>query len=214
MNGESVAVTALREGIIALLESPAVQAINFVLGDVAVTGDSFYQVALRMRFWHHVRQPGETRDIPPRYPIKIAIRPHLNPSFLAAYNQHTNTLIFRNTNVLTTTDGRYTVIHECVHAASDALRLRHLAIWDESAAYLAEHVYQNNVNLISLPDASRPSVHIHRMALNIASSLSSSGNTAVDTAEAQQLFDEVLRVYRPVTGTTRTSRYGYDGIDF
>ncbi|AQG80536.1 hypothetical protein [Spirosoma montaniterrae] len=214
MNGETAAVTALREGIISLLESPAVQAISFQMGGVAVDGDSFQQVALRMRFWQHVRQPGETRDRPGRYPIRIRINPHLDSRVLGAYNQHTNTLVFRNANALTTTDGRYTVIHECVHAASDALRLRHLAFWDEAAAYLAEHVYQFNVNLISITDASRPSVHIHRLASNIASSISSTGNTTVESGDAQRLFDEVARVYRPVTGTTRTSRYDYDGIEF
>ena len=122
----------LKARVINVLRSPACLDIQFTIAGSTIMGYGYGYVA------DMIKQDG------------IRIRIGNTGAFTASYDHHgsTPTFVFGDPSIVSSPDGRATIVHEATHAVIDAVRKgRTIAFGDnEVAAYLAETIYRMNTN--------------------------------------------------------------------
>jgi hypothetical protein len=122
----------LRKRVVNVLRSQAGMNIKFTIVGSTVMGYGYGYVA----------------DVIEQGGIKIKIGN--TGAFTASYDHRgsTPTFVFGNPSIVSSPEGRATIVHEATHAVIDAVRKgRTIAFGDnEVAAYLAETVYRMNTN--------------------------------------------------------------------
>lgn len=122
----------LRKRVVSVLRSPACMNIKFTIVGSTVMGYGYGYVA----------------DVIEQGGIKVKIGN--TGAFTANYDHRgsTPTFVFGDPSIVSSPEGRATIVHEATHAVIDAVRKgRTIAFGDnEVAAYLAETIYRMNTN--------------------------------------------------------------------